>query len=171
MCKWFGYICDRKNETIGIGRLVSRKLLDAVNFCPFPDEKDSSMDYGMYLHCINNKMSIKILDNDSLFLSISCDLWKNMHEFDMHYYGCMPNCDDYYRRDKSSCINVRKESGIQFCDLHNNRLGCKADIDFFYTYRSLYQNGRLYNNDDIKRLHIEFPEINEFYNDYLKLKT
>ena len=25
------------------------------------------MDYGMYLHCINNQMSVKILDNDSIF--------------------------------------------------------------------------------------------------------
>ena len=168
-CKWYGYVCKRKDETIGIGRLVSRKLLDAINFSPFPDNKDNSMDYGMYLHCINYKMPIKILTNDSIFLSISCDLWKNMHEFNMHYYGCMSNCKDYYNNNRSACKNIRKINNIEYCDIHSS-YGCRIDIINFNAHIDLFQNGRIYNQEDCDKLIAEFPEINEFYRDYLELK-
>ena len=169
-CKWYGYVCKRKNETIGIGRLVSRKLLDAINFSPFPDNKDNSMDYGMYLHCINHKMPIKILTNDSIFLSISCDLWKNMHQFDLHYNSCLPECEKIYARDQSGCKNKRRNNMNGFrCDVHQK--DCKLDIDDFQENKSLYKNGRIYNQDDCDKLLKEFPELNEFYIDYLTIKN
>ena len=53
-CRWLGYLCNRKNETIGIGRLISKKLLEKINYTPFEKNKNSSMDYCMYKKCINN---------------------------------------------------------------------------------------------------------------------
>lgn len=166
-CKWNGYVCDRSKETIGIGRLVSRKLLESINFCPFPNDKNNSMDYGMYLHCINNKMFVKILDNDSIFLSISCDLWKNMHEFNMHYNACLPNSDSLYAKDRSGCKNIKIENGKEKCDIH---IDCNYDINNYFEYKTLYKNGYNHNEEDIKKLNKEFPEIEEFYKDYLDYK-
>ena len=84
-CEWFGYICNRKNETIGIGRLISKNLLQKLNYKPFNDDMNSSMDYEMYLKCIKQKFKIEIIEDNSILLSISCDLWKNMHIFNYHY--------------------------------------------------------------------------------------
>ena len=165
-CKWDGYLSHRKNETIGIGRLVSRKLLEAINYKPFPELQDAGMDYGMYLQCIKSNMLVKILENDSLFLSISCDLWENKHVFNMHYYGSLMNYKQYYKRDRSGCKNIR---GTQ-CDIHPSKDGCVDEINFFWEYNKLFRNGHVYTSEDEKLLHNEFPELSEFINDYLKIK-
>ena len=157
-CKWYGYISDRKKETIGIGRLVSRKLLEAINYKPFPENKNKSMDYEMYLHCIKNKMSIKILENNSIFLSVSCDLWKNMHVFNMHYYGCSDYADQYYNKNRSKNIK------------YSNYCNDDDEIAFYHDYKELFKNGSIYTTKEINLLHKKFPELNKFINDYLKIK-
>jgi hypothetical protein len=86
-CYWLGYPenNERYKETIGIGRLINKSFLDSINFEPFDNYFDNSMDYCMYKKCINNKFKIKILENDSIFLSISCSKWENKHQFNNHY--------------------------------------------------------------------------------------
>jgi hypothetical protein len=90
MCHWLGYPnhTNRNKETIGIGRLVSKKLLDKINFLPFDNNLNSSMDWSMYCKCIKNDFKVKILNNSSIFLSVSCDLWINKHKFLYHYLAC-----------------------------------------------------------------------------------
>ena len=142
-CKWYGYICNRKNEGIGIGRLISRKLLEKINFSPFNNNQNNSMDYHMYLKCINNNMTIKILKNDSIFLSISCDLWKNMHMFDYHYFAC-------------STSDLEKNKSI----ISNKNVSDNLE---------LYRNGSIYTIHDENVLYNKFPELSEFISDYNEL--
>tara|TARA_B100001248_G_scaffold107933_1_gene80502 strand:+ start:288 stop:1670 length:1383 start_codon:yes stop_codon:yes gene_type:complete len=107
-CRWLGYLCNRKNETIGIGRLISKNLLEKINYTPFKKNKNSSMDYCMYQKCINNDFKIKILDNSSMFLSISCNLWANMHKFEYYYDGAQKktNNDKEFLRNKITYLNT-----------------------------------------------------------------
>ena len=94
-----------------------------------------------------------------------------MHEFDMHYYGSMPNSEDLYKKDRSGCKNIRRRNNIQYCDIHpETGTGCIRDIEIFNEYKSLFQNGKIYNENDIDRLYKEFPELNDLYNDYLRIK-
>jgi hypothetical protein len=90
MCHWLGYPTntDRNEESIGIGRLVSKKLLEIIDYLPFDNNLNSSMDWSMYCKCIKNNFKVKILNNNSIFLSISCDLWINKHKFLYHYLAC-----------------------------------------------------------------------------------
>ena len=142
-CHWHGYLSNtnRDKETIGIGRLLSRKLLERINYKPFSDELDDSLDWSMYLKCIQNNFKIKILDmDDVLFLSVSCDLWINKHKFNGHYYGALKD----------------EKELIKFC---NNNI-------------NLYN---LYNNttfiDNKINIYEYFPELNDFYIDYCKIKS
>lgn len=136
-CKWFGYVDKiRAEETIGIGRLLSKNLLEKINYCPFPENKNYSMDYGMYLLCKKNGFKVKIIENNSIFLSLSTDLWINKHEFDMHYL--------FSSNSSIPALNNVPEE-----------------------VKSLYKNGCLYSKDDQQILIKEFPELNEFYDDYL----
>tara|TARA_Y100000590_G_C15546772_1_gene949297 strand:- start:87 stop:1109 length:1023 start_codon:yes stop_codon:yes gene_type:complete len=107
-CRWLGYLCDRKNETIGIGRLISKNLLEKINYTPFENDKNNSMDYCMYKKCINNNFKIKILDNSSIFLSISCNLWENMHKFKYHYEGAQKkiNNNNNFLNDTNVYLNT-----------------------------------------------------------------
>ena len=171
-CKWYGYVCDRKNETIGIGRLLTKQLLEIVNYEPFSSHKNHSMDYDIYLQCIKHNMKIKILNNDSIFLSISCDLWKNMHCFFQHYYGCEEyTSNKIYNIKHIGCINKRhdKNSNKIICDFHL-RYGCEIEINNYHEYKNLYRNGRIYNKEDIEEINKKFTEINNFYNDYVKIR-
>ena len=143
-CKWNGYICERINETIGIGRLVSSKLLEHINYKPFIDEQESSMDYAMHNNCIKANMVSKILENDSIFLSISCDLWKNKHQFDLHYTAC--NNDPYQQVLHYKLKNYD----------HNNI--------------ELYKNGHIYTKEEEHMLHKKFPELDEFISEYVKVR-
>lgn len=141
-CLWHGYLCDRKYETIGIGRLISKKLLKIIKYKPFDNNKNKSMDYSMYLNCINNNMLVKIINNESIFLSVSCDLWINMHIFNYHYDAVTNNYNKYI-----------KNKNVEFID-----------------YIELYKNGDVYTKEEIKKLQNEFPEIIYMFNDYINIK-
>lgn len=88
---WSGYGDNlfngiRKNETIGIGRILSRNILEKMNWQPFQKEKDNSMDWMMYQNVLKNGGKVLQLDNDSMYsLSISTDLWVNKHKFINHW--------------------------------------------------------------------------------------
>ena len=130
-------------QTIGIGRLISKKLLELINYKPFDDNKNCSMDRSMYKNCINNNMKIKIIKNESIFLSVSCDLWNNMHNFNYHY----------------DMLNNNYEKYIIIND-HN-----------FIDYVDLYKNGYIHTTDELNEIKDKFPEISSFYKDYSKIKN
>ena len=141
-CYWTGYNENnlRYNETIGIGRLLSNKFLEKINYKPFDENMNNSMDWYMYLNCLNTNFRIKKIDNDSIFLSISCDLWKNKHVFEDHYLAATKNY--------SYLKNIKNFS------------------DFVI---DIYLPSYLHTDIEYTNLLKIFPEINEFYNDYLEL--
>lgn len=89
---WKGYVGERSNETIGIGRLLSREILDRINWKPFDQLKDSSLDRSMKE--ITSKHGAKdymVLDSGLKAVSLSTNLWENKHQFMHHWGGLIPS--------------------------------------------------------------------------------
>jgi len=89
-CRWMGYPKDseRYNEPIGIGRLLSKRFLDNIEWTPFQHEKNNSMDYSMILKLWKICGEVIILDSNYhniVSLSISTNKWGNMHKFEDHW--------------------------------------------------------------------------------------
>ena len=75
---WSGYKCDRKAEPIGIGRVLNRDFLERIDYQPFDDKMTRGMDHLMF----NKAKEVGILKcGDHKCLSISTNLWPNMHDF------------------------------------------------------------------------------------------
>ena len=92
MCHWPGYTNHRRGESIGIGRMINRMLLDRLQFKPFNDAMPSSLDGSMIQNCTRHAARIQLVDRSELkSLSISTNLWGNMHNFFDHYGGKLPS--------------------------------------------------------------------------------
>jgi hypothetical protein len=73
----------REDEPIGIGRLLSNRFLNIVDWQPFDDYLNKSMDYSMMFK-LRNKGTCYIYNSPEIqSLSISCDKWSNMHTSDL----------------------------------------------------------------------------------------
>ena len=71
-CKWLGYESnERANEPIGIGRLISRKFLEAIDYTPFEKNANNSMDYFMYKKCLNKNFKVKLITDDKYIVFIN----------------------------------------------------------------------------------------------------
>lgn len=81
---WAGYEGRRENESIGIGRLISKRVLDKIDWCPFDDKIDNSLDFSMYNKVEAGKRKT-VHTKDCFSLSISTDKWPNKHSFDQHW--------------------------------------------------------------------------------------
>jgi len=80
-----GYRADRHDETIGVGRMLSRRLLDAIDWQPFNSLLDNSLDRSMKDNAKAAGFSDYMVHDNSLkALSLSTDLWINKHKFWMH---------------------------------------------------------------------------------------
>lgn len=96
---WKGYALgaggrakERANEPIGIGRLISAKYLDSVNWMPIENGLNKSIDWSMYQMILNSGGKIKMVEDNTIHaLSISCDLWPNKHQFEDHWSGSLPS--------------------------------------------------------------------------------
>ena len=163
---WYGYQSDRSLEPIGIGRLVSRNFLKSINYLPFEPEKDNSMDYFMYKKCLEQNFKVKLLKNDSIFLSISTNAWINMHKFCYHWLGCLN-----YGSINLLLIQLYKDTILSFKkndydSIECNILICLFLISHMESFKSkindwaLYANGSQIHN--IKQYENEFPEIQKF---------
>ena len=92
VCKWAGYTNGRRNETIGIGRVISAQLLNKIDWMPFDDTKDNSMD-----RCMKDKAAAVgvndhfVRDERLVALSISTNKWPNKHSFEQHWANIMPS--------------------------------------------------------------------------------
>lgn len=91
-CFWPGYSYtkfhkDRSDETIGIGRMISAKVMDLLNWKPFYDTYDNSLDRSMKERCKKVGYDDFMVTADVSALSISTNLWKNKHNFKHHYHG------------------------------------------------------------------------------------
>ena len=88
----FGSIPDdarRDDESIGIGRLISRKGLEYIDWKPFHNQLNASLDHSMYRNFKNNHKII--YDPNIKALSISTDLWPNKHIFESHWSNLYPS--------------------------------------------------------------------------------
>lgn len=87
VCHWAGYVGSRSTESIGIGRMISGKLLDTVGWKPFSDHLDNSLDRSMKDRC---KKDYLVLENIKS-VSISTNLWPNKHFFSHHWLNVLPS--------------------------------------------------------------------------------
>jgi hypothetical protein len=92
LCYWPGYTGRRQGESIGIGRMISSRLLDKMQWRPFNDLLDSSLDYSMMQRCNQLSGKVHLIDAKNLSsVSISTDIWPNKHRFFDHYNGRLPS--------------------------------------------------------------------------------
>ena len=92
LVKWDGYTKDRADETIGIGRLLSAKLLDKIGWEPFDGLKDNSLDRSMKDKArAAGFQDYMVKDSRLVACSLSTNKWRNKHVFDMHWTNLMPS--------------------------------------------------------------------------------
>ncbi len=77
--EWRGYNGGRVGETIGIGRLLERKLMDHMAWQPFDPKLDNSMDHSMMVKAKMLGAKIAAIPDADISLSISCTWWHNKH--------------------------------------------------------------------------------------------
>lgn len=85
---WPGYIGRRQGESIGIGRLISSRVLAKLQWKPFDDALDVSLDYSMQQRVITATGKLHLVDNTNIkSVSISTNRWINKHVFQHHWNG------------------------------------------------------------------------------------
>lgn len=92
-CHWTGYDqVERMKEPIGIGRVLSRKILDRMDWKPIADDLNNSIDYSMYKRILALDGKCELLKTkDIQSLSISTNRWPNKHKFNDHYSNKLPS--------------------------------------------------------------------------------
>ncbi len=91
-CGYAGYRSDRADECIGVGRMLSRRLLDAINWLPFDPQFDNSLDRSMKDNgIVKGYDDFMVKDTRLKALSLSTPLWKNKHVFEMHWNNMIPS--------------------------------------------------------------------------------
>lgn len=88
---WKGYDPLVRNETIGIGRVLSKSLLDRIDWHPFNGSLDNSLDRSMTdrVAKVNGKEATGF--GGGALLSISTNLWENKHKFHHCLNGTLPS--------------------------------------------------------------------------------
>lgn len=87
---WHGYNGEREDESIGIGRLISARILNKIGWKPFNDDKDGSLDYSMQLKVKKAGGKCAIIHHPELIsMAISTDKWENKHKYKDHETGAL----------------------------------------------------------------------------------
>lgn len=87
-CYWPGYVGPREGESIGIGRLISSRILEKLDWQPFDSRLDNSLDYSMRSRILNAGGKEKLLSTTAIrSMAISCNRWPNKHQFEAHWSG------------------------------------------------------------------------------------
>ena len=89
LVEWHGYNNMRKNEAIGIGRVLNKSFLNQIQWQPFDSRLDNSLDYSMWKKATELQIKIGILPSakEVSLLSISTNKWNNKHRFHEHLNG------------------------------------------------------------------------------------
>lgn len=91
-CYWPGYVGPREGESIGIGRLISRQVLERLHWKPFADHLNSSLDGSMQQRVKQVAGNIQVTENPNIqSCSISTDHWQNLHRISDHLSGKLPS--------------------------------------------------------------------------------
>lgn len=80
---------NRSNESIGIGRLISKKGLDNIGWKPFHDKMHDSLDYCMHKKFRDH--SKIVYDKSICSMAVSTDRWSNKHTFEHHWDNTNPS--------------------------------------------------------------------------------
>lgn len=95
VCHWpgyDGYRAERADETIGIGRMLSRRLCEAMDWLPFDSALDNSLDRSMKDRAAKFGFTdYMVMDSRLNALSLSTPLWLNKHRFEMHWLNQIPS--------------------------------------------------------------------------------
>jgi hypothetical protein len=88
-----GWRHERADETIGIGRLLSRRLLKSLDWQPFDPLLDNSLDWSMKMRAKQFGYHDFMVHDDKLkALSLSfVGRWDNKHKFEDHWSGKIPS--------------------------------------------------------------------------------
>lgn len=87
-----GYSKEREDETIGSGRMLSRRMLEDTGWLPFNPILDNSLDRSMKDRAYEAGFNDFMVHDDRLkSLSISTNKWPNKHKFEMHWSGMIPS--------------------------------------------------------------------------------
>jgi len=110
--KWDGYTNYRRDEPIGIGRILNRDFLKRIDYKPFNDEWHKSMDRQMITRAKNYRMATE----DVECLSISSNLWENYHGFEGEIKD-----NDYLNKwfPKSEALTKWTEAAITYYEIWN----------------------------------------------------
>jgi hypothetical protein len=98
-CHWSGYKGyreERADETIGIGRMLSARLLHTIGWLPFNPIFDNSLDRSMKDKAAEFGFTDFMVRDERLnALSLSTHKWapmhQNKHKFEMHYNQLIPS--------------------------------------------------------------------------------
>jgi hypothetical protein len=100
MFHWTGYPAGswREYEPIGIGRLLSSRFLDSIDWQPFYDEANNGMDFCQVMKLTKAKGKLFIFNSmETQSLSLSCDQWGAMHKENLR--ADLPNVHEIYKPD------------------------------------------------------------------------
>jgi hypothetical protein len=92
-CHWLGYgKGTRQQEPIGIGRILSKKIMEKMDWQPIAVDLNNSIDYSMYQNVLKLDGKCALIRDSSIqSLSISTDQWANKHKFNDHYSNRLPS--------------------------------------------------------------------------------
>lgn len=112
---WPGYTrSDRAGESIGIGRLLSRRILDSVDWMPFDPRKDNSLDHSMQQNVLAAGGKLRLVTSGLIkSLSISTYAWPNKHQFIQHWSGVLPsekilNVNEFVQKNFPEALTIFK---------------------------------------------------------------
>lgn len=89
-CYWSGYDNYRRDESIGIGRMLSSHLLSKMKWRPFNDAADRSLDRSMKDHAARHSIKDYLVSDETIkSLAISTEQWTNMHSYEDHVSGSL----------------------------------------------------------------------------------
>lgn len=90
---WPGYGQGvRHDEPIGIGRILSSRILSKIGWQPFQPQLEASLDWSMWNKVKMAGAKIKILPYlTGELVSISTDKWTNKHSFNDHWSNRLPS--------------------------------------------------------------------------------
>jgi hypothetical protein len=87
-CHWPGYKGEREGESIGIGRMISGRILEKMGWQPFDPHLDHSLDYSMVRRVKKFGGNVLLIHSEDIkSMAISTDKWPNKHKFEDHYSG------------------------------------------------------------------------------------
>jgi len=96
VAEWQGYHhgSGRERELIGIGRVCSASFLEKIKWMPVDDNLNNSLDYAMVRKLGQVRGTTFEYSSEAIqSLSVSCNLWGNMHSFNSLLIHSVINMD------------------------------------------------------------------------------